>query len=68
MIRKTYSIPSMHCTSCVMTLEALEDELPGIEFIQASYQKQKLVIEFDESQVSEAEIRQAIAALDHRIA
>lgn len=68
MIKKTFSIPTMHCTACVMELEALEDELPGIEFISASYQKQRLVIEFDEALVSEEEIRQAIVALDHRVA
>jgi copper chaperone CopZ len=66
MIRKTFSVPSIHCTACVMQLEALEDELPGIEFIEASYQKQRLVVEFDEDLVSEAEIRLAVEALDYR--
>jgi copper chaperone CopZ len=67
MIRKTYKIPTMHCTSCVMNLEALEDALPGIRFIEASYRKQTLIVEFDEAQVSEAQIHQAVRALHHEI-
>ena len=67
MIRKTFFVPSMSCTACKMQLEALEDELPGIEFIEASYRKQRLVVEYDENLVSEDEIRQAITRLDHQV-
>jgi Zn2+/Cd2+-exporting ATPase len=54
------SIPDMHCSSCAMKLEGIEDELPGIQKVKASYHKQTLVIEYDESQVSEARILAAI--------
>ncbi len=67
-MRKTYSVPTLHCSACVMHLEALEDELPGIQFIQASYQKQRLIVEFDENVISEAEIIQAINDLDYQVA
>ena len=60
MIKKTYSIPDMHCSNCSMKLESIEDDLPGIKEINASYHKQQLTIEFDESQVSEAEILAAV--------
>jgi copper chaperone CopZ len=66
-VRKTYTIPDMHCSACVMRLEGLEDDLPGIRSIKASYQKQKLEVEFDEKQVSEQEIIRAISAMDYQV-
>ena len=67
-MRITYTIPNMICPACNMHLEALEDELPGILSIQANYKKQRMVVEFDESQVSEQQIRDAIGELGYDIA
>ncbi len=55
-MKKTYIVPDMHCANCVMRLESLEDELPGIYRIEASYHKQQMLVEFDETQVSEEQI------------
>ena len=60
MIKKTYSVPDMHCTNCSMRLESIEDELAGIREINASYHKQQMTVEFDESQVNEAQILAAV--------
>jgi copper chaperone CopZ len=60
MIKKTYSIPDMHCSNCSMRLESIEDDLPGIKEINASYHKQQMTVEFDESQVSEEQILTAV--------
>lgn len=60
MIKKTYSIPDMHCSNCSMKLEGIEDELPGIKEINASYHKQQMTVEFDESQVNEEQIIAAV--------
>lgn len=59
-IKKEYIIPNMMCTNCVLHLEGIEDELSGIISARANLGKQKLVIEFDEDQVVEDEIIQAI--------
>ena len=56
MIRKTFNIPDMHCTNCSMKLESIEDELAGIREINASYHKQQMTVEFDETLVSEDQI------------
>jgi copper chaperone CopZ len=56
MMKKKYTIPDMHCPNCVMHLEALEDELPGIKRVNASYVHQRLEVEYDEGQVSEMQI------------
>lgn len=60
MIRKTYSIPDMHCSNCSMKLESIEDALDGIKEINASYHKQEMIVEFDETKVSEEQIIAAV--------
>jgi len=39
-----------------MKLESLEDELSGIKEINASYHKQQMTVEFDETKISEEQI------------
>ena len=56
MVKKTYRVEGMHCSNCAMNIEGIEDDLPGIKQISASYQKGKMVVEFDEAKVSEVQI------------
>ena len=65
MIRKTYRIPDMHCDSCAMTLESIEHDLDGIRTIQANYYKQTLMIEFDETRLTEQQILSSIQELHY---
>lgn len=65
MTKVTYHIPDMHCSSCAMRLEGIEDELDGIQKIKASYLKQTLDVEFDEKKVTTEKIRQAVIALGY---
>ncbi len=60
MVKQVYKV-EMHCTACVMRLEGLEDTLPGIKRIRASYHKQQLEIEYEETLVTEAQIKAAAA-------
>jgi len=50
----------MHCPNCALKIEAIEDLLPGVKQVSASYRKGQVLVEFDESQVDDAAI---IAAL-----
>ncbi len=54
-----FNVKNMHCGNCAMILESLEDELPGITRISASYHKLQLEVEFDESLLNLDEIIQA---------
>jgi copper chaperone CopZ len=67
MTKKIFRITDMHCPSCPMRLEGIEDTLTGIYKIKASYQKQNLEVEFDEAKVSEEQIRGAIMKLGYTI-
>ena len=58
-MKKVFRVRDMECPNCAMHLEGLEDELPGVERISASYKKQLMEVEFDEAQLS---VEQIIAA------
>jgi len=56
----TFSISDMHCSSCSLRLQALEDEIPGILQVDASYRKQRMEVRYDDSRISEAAILDAV--------
>jgi len=60
MIKKTFKIPDMTCSNCAMKLEGLEDTLEGVKEINASYHKLNMVIEFDDSKLTEEQIIAAV--------
>jgi copper chaperone len=55
-MKKAFRVPDMMCSNCAMHLEGLEDELDGIKRISASYKKQTLDVEFDETKLTVEEI------------
>jgi len=46
-----------------MRLEAIEDELTGVNRVTASYRKQQMEVEYDEEQVT---VTQIVAAVQKR--
>ncbi len=68
MARQTFSVTDMHCPTCVMRLEGLEDDLPGVKRVRASYQKQQMEVEYDEKKLSVAQIVGAIRRLGYTVA
>ena len=68
MLKQIFRVTDMHCTACVMRLEGLEDDLPGVKRVKASYQKQQMEVEYDETRLSAAEIVAAIQRLGYTVA
>jgi copper chaperone CopZ len=60
MIKKTFKVEDMTCTNCAMKLESLEDTLDGVKEINASYHKLQMVIEYDESKLTDEQIVAAV--------
>jgi copper chaperone len=58
-MKMTFRVLDMECPNCAMHLEGLEDELPGIKRINASYKKQIMEVEFDEVKISVDQIVKA---------
>jgi copper chaperone CopZ len=50
-----------------MNIEGIEDDLPGIKQISASYQKGQMVVEFDEARVSENQILEAVKERGYQV-
>ena len=60
MIIQTFQVGDMNCSACAMHIEAIEDELEGIESVDVSYKKLRMVVEYDEAKVTTQEIVQAV--------
>ena len=60
MIKKTFKIPDMTCSNCAMKLEGLEDVLGGVREINASYHKLEMVIEYDDTKLTDEQIITAV--------
>ena len=56
MIKRTFKVPDMTCSNCAMKLESLEDVLDGVKEINASYHKQQMTVEYDETKLTVDEI------------
>lgn len=65
MIRKTYKVIGMHCTSCPLIIESdLEDA--GIK-AHCSYAKQILDVEFDEQMIQDSKIKEVVKSAGYDI-
>lgn len=65
MTKKTFRILNMECPMCALKLEGLEEDLPGVQRASASYRRQRLEVEFDETRLSEGQLLAAIEALGY---
>jgi copper chaperone len=66
MIKKLFRVMDMQCSSCAMLVESIEDDLPGIQRVKASYQKARMEVEYDETVVSEDQIIAAVKQKGYR--
>ena len=60
MIKRTFKVADMTCTNCAMKLESLEDDLVGVKEINASYHRLEMVVEFDETKLTNDQIIAAV--------
>jgi copper chaperone CopZ len=65
MVKKSFRLHGMYCPNCAMRIEAIEDRLPGIKRVDASYQKSVMVVEYDETLVDEAGIVAEVGRLGY---
>ena len=68
MVKQIFRVTDMHCSACVMRLEGLEDDLPGVKRVRASYHKQQMEVEYDETRLNAAQIVEAIQRLGYSVA
>lgn len=66
-MKQIFLVRDMQCPACVMRLEAIEDALPGVRRVTGSYRRQRLDVDYDDAEVTEAEIVAAAEALGYAI-
>ncbi len=65
--RITLTIAGMECPNCAMKLESIEDRLAGVLRAEASYKKSLMTVEYNEVQVDEAQIQEAVQNLGYAV-
>ncbi|MRR29598.1 hypothetical protein EG834_04565 [bacterium] len=58
-------VKDMHCSNCAMKLQALEDDLPGVKTVDASYHSQKMKVVYAEDVVTTEAIMEAVRKLGY---
>jgi copper chaperone CopZ len=66
MIKQIFSVTGMSCPNCAMNLESLEDDLPGVKQISASYKKGQMTVEYNEAKLDVAQIVAAVARMGYQ--
>ena len=54
------NIEGMHCTGCSTRLEKVLNNIDGVESAKVSLEEKKADIKYDEAQVNESELKEAI--------
>ena len=67
MIKRSFRVMNMECPNCAIRLESLEDELAGVRQINASYRKLEMVVEYDETQLTEEQIIDAAKKIGYLV-
>jgi len=65
MKKQQFRVEDMHCVNCTMRLQELEDILPGVKSVDASYRTGKMVVEYDETKILSDQIVQAVRKLGY---
>jgi copper chaperone CopZ len=52
MTTQHFELKNLKCSSCVMHLEGLEEDAPGIHKVDADFKSSRMKVEFDESRQS----------------
>lgn len=65
--RITMKIKGMQCSNCPMILERIEDKLHGVVKAEASYHKAQMIVEYNETQVTEDLIKAEVQRMGYEV-
>ncbi len=65
MVVKDFRVSDMTCVNCAMRLQGLEDDLPGVVEVKASYRTQIMSVKFDINRITESQIIEAVRLLGY---
>ena len=64
----TLKITGMECPNCSLNLERIEDKLKGVVFAEASYRKEQMVVEYDDTVLTLEQIKAEVKRLGYEVA
>ena len=62
----TIRVEGMHCGGCASSVEKKLKATPGVEEARVSFEKGEAWVKFDDSKVSEAQLREAINSIGYK--
>jgi copper chaperone CopZ len=66
MTKKQIRVEGMHCAGCAMTVDGALEDLPGVESASTSYAKQVVDIVYDETEVNEKALFDAVTKAGYK--
>ena len=64
-VNVSFSIPQMHCSSCIYLLENLHSILPGVKKSQANFQKKEVFIIYNPQEVTIRKVVETLAFIGY---
>ena len=61
MVSRTFRVAEIHCGSCENTIKTSLSRMPGVAAVLPSAERNDVRVSFDDTLVSEDELRQALA-------
>jgi copper chaperone CopZ len=58
---ETYTVNDIHCGGCEQMITTLVGDVGGVQRVEPDHRTNQVVVRFDESQVDDAAIREALA-------
>lgn len=56
----TYTVDDIHCGGCERTIRTLVGEVAGVHQVEPDHRTNRVVVTYDESQVDDSSIREAL--------
>lgn len=65
MTSQSFKLENLSCPSCIVHLEAMEDDLTGVKKVEADYKRHTMRVEYEESDQSTEGIVAAVSAMGY---
>jgi Cu+-exporting ATPase len=62
-----FRVSGMSCASCVVNIESVLGELPGVDRVDVSFGTERATVEFDPTRITPAELQAAVADAGYRL-
>lgn len=65
MTTQHFKLQNLSCSSCVMHLESMEDDLAGVKKVDVNFKKLTMQVEYSEDTITTEGITQAVSAMGY---